>query len=373
MSCEKHDQLVAVITNHDDDVYCFRRELIKELVGEGYRVLVSCPYGERLELIKDIGYEYVDTQVDRRGTSVINDLRLFLSYLRMLRRYRPSIVLTYTMKPNIYGGAAAALLGIPYISNVTGFGSISSKQGFVNRLVMFLLARAFSKSSCVFFQNAENLAIALRQGMIKGPYQLLPGSGVNTEHFSLLPFPDEDETIVFNYIGRVLRDKGIDDYISAAKRIRSRYPNTQFNVVGFIEPTEMHYAEELSSLQKEGIVVYHGRQMDVRPFIARSHCTIHPSRYGEGMSNVILESASSGRPVITTDIAGCREAVDDGVSGFIYQAGNVDDLVAKIELFLRMSKDARSRMGIAGRNKVCSAFSRDQVVRAYLHRIRLAL
>lgn len=331
--------------------------------------MISCPYGEKLELMKDIEYEYIDTQIDRRGTNVFSDFKLFIHYFNFLRKYKPDIVLAYTAKPNVYGSIAASWLKIPYLNNVTGLGSVIKKQGFIKKLIMFLFKTAFKKSSCIFFQNEENMELARTQGLVQGEYHLIPGSGVNTKRFKLLPFPSESEVIVFNYIGRVLKDKGIDDYIEAAKRIKTKYINTEFNIIGFIEPTEMHYANKLRDLQEKGIIIYRGSQKDIRPFISRSHCTIHPSTYGEGMSNVLLESASSGRPIITTDVAGCRETLDDGITGFMYHAGDVDDLVLKIETFLGISNEMRKKMGELGRGKVERDFSRDIVVRAYLEQI----
>ena len=180
----------------------------------------------------------------------------------------------------------------------------------------------------------------------------------------------EGEPVVFNYIGRILRDKGVDDYIAAAKIIRQKYPKTEFNMLGFIEPTEIHYEDELKELGELGIVYYRGSQKDVKPWIRRSHCIIHPSTYGAGMSNVLLENASSGRPIITTDNPGCRETVCDGVSGFVYPGGDVEVLVKTIESFVSdMPNNARKVMGYEGRRKVVREFSRDVVVKAYLDKI----
>lgn len=362
-------KLVCLMTNHDDDIFCFRKELIEGLIFEGYEVLISCPYGEKLELLKDIKFKYCDVKIDRRGTNVLTDLKLVIQYYKMLKKYKPNIVLTYTAKPNVYGSLAAAWLKIPYINNVTGLGSVINKKGILKSFIMWLFRTSFKKSSCIFFQNGENMELAINQRFVKGDYKLIPGSGVNTERFPLQPYPKDTDTIIFNYIGRVLKDKGVDDYIEAAKRIKEKYPKTEFNIIGFIEPTEIHYEDDLKQLQEQGIIIYRGSQKDVKPFIVRAHATIHPSTYGEGMSNVLLESASSGRPLITTDIAGCRETLDDGITGFIYHAGDVDDLVCKIEKFLQLDNEDRRRMGQLGRKKVCQSFSRNIVVNAYKNKI----
>lgn len=234
---------------------------------------------------------------------------------------------------------------------------------------------AYQKSACIMFQNATNMQVAIDQGMVKGDYKLIPGSGVNIDRFPLQPYPDGGDgktgsPIVFNYIGRVLKDKRVDDYIAAANRIKGKYPQTEFNILGFIEPTEMHYAAELEQLKKDNIVIYRGSQKDVKPFVARAHCTIHPSTYGEGMSNVLLESASSGRFVITTNNPGCQETLEDGKTGYIYQGGNVDALVDAIERFLALPNETRKKMGEAGRERVKAQFSREFVVNAYKEKIK---
>ena len=367
--------LIALITNNDDDIYCFRKELIEGLIAEGYDMLISCPNGPKFELMNTIQYVYDDPVIDRRGTNVIADSKLFLHYKKLFKKYRPAVVLTYTAKPNVYASVAARQLNIPYINNVTGLGSVLNKSGLMRAFIMTLFKTAYRGAACVMFQNSTNMQLALASGMIKGDYKLIPGSGVDTERYPLQPYPEggngvDGETIVFNYIGRILHDKGVDDYIEAAKQIKKKYPNTEFNMIGFIEPTENHYKKELEDLGKQGIVSYRGSQKDVKPFIARSHAIIHPSTYGEGMSNVLLENASSGRFIITTDNPGCKETVIDGKTGFIYRGGNVDELVNKIEDFLVMDNETRKVMGKAGRKYVEEKFSRSIVVEAYKEKIK---
>lgn len=367
--------LIALITNNDDDVYCFRKELIEGLLMEGYEMLISCPNGPKFELMKNIPYIYDDPVIDRRGTNVVADSKLFLHYRKLFKKYRPAVVLTYTAKPNVYASVAARQLGIPYINNVTGLGSVLNKTGLIRTFIMTLFKMAYRGAACVMFQNSTNMQLALESRMIKGDYQLIPGSGVDTERYPLQPYPNggngvEGEPVVFNYIGRILHDKGVDDYIEAAKRIKKYYPNTEFDMLGFIEPTENHYEKELEELGKQDIVRYRGSQKDVKPFIARAHAIIHPSTYGEGMSNVLLENASSGRFIITTDNPGCQETVVDGKSGYIYHGGDVDALVKAIEKFLVLNNETRKSMGVAGRKYVEDNFSRDIVVTAYKDKIK---
>lgn len=371
----KDKKLIAVLTNNDDDIYCFRKELIEEIINEGYEVLISCPYGEKFELMNHIKYRYDDPYIDRRGTNIVSDMKLFIHYLNLFIRNKPSVILTYTAKPNVYAGIAAYLLGIPVISNVTGFGSVLNESGLKQKLIMTLFRFSFRRSACVMFQNSTNKKLAEESGMVKGESILIPGSGVNTERYPLLPYPDggngiDGKPVVFNYIGRILHDKGVDDYIEAAKRIKKNYPNTEFNMLGFIEPTEIHYEKLLSELEKENIIRYHGSQKDVKPFIEKAHATIHPSTYGEGMSNVLLESASCGRPIISTDNPGCMETFIDGETGFMYHGGDVDALCAQIEKFLSLPAEERKSMGEKGREYIKSNFSRKIVINEYLKKIR---
>ena len=366
--------LIALLTNNDDDVYCFRKELIEGLLAEGYEMLISCPNGPKFELMKDIPYIYDDPVIDRRGTNVAADGELLLHYRKLFKKYRPAVVLTYTAKPNVYASVAARTLGIPYINNVTGIGSVVNMTGVKKAFILWLFKLAYRGAACVMFQNAANMQLALDSGMVKGDYKLIPGSGVDLTRYPVQPYPNggdgkTGDMVVFNYIGRVLHDKGVDDYIEAAKRIKKSYPNTEFNMLGFIEPTESHYEKELAELGEQGIVNYRGSQKDVKPWIARSHAIIHPSTYGEGMSNVLLENASSGRFLITTDNPGCQETVVDGESGFIYHGGDVDALVERIEEFLWLENESRKSMGLCGRKHVEDNFSREIVVEAYIEEI----
>ncbi len=362
--------LIALLTNNDDDIYCFRKELIEAFIENGYEMLISCPDGPKFELMKHVDYIYDNPNIDRRGTNVISDFKLFLHYKKLFKKHRPDVVLTYTAKPNVYGSLAARMLKIPYICNVTGFGSVLNKSGIMQKFIMWLFKLAYKKAACVMFQNSTNMKLAKKSGMVKGECKLIPGSGVALDRFPVQEYPNggdgiDGESVIFNYFGRIMHDKGVDDYVECAKRIKAKYPNTEFNMCGFVEPTEAHYEAELKDLGEQGTVYYHGSQNDIRPFIKRAHAIIHPSTYGEGMSNVLLENASSGRPIITTDNAGCRETVNNGENGYIYHGGDVDELVQTVEKFLELPNEKRKQMGIKSREKVENEFSRQVVVKAY--------
>lgn len=368
---DRETPLIAVMTNNDDDIYCFRRELIIALREKGWDVLISCPDGPKFELMRDVEYIYDDPPIDRRGTSLTADAKLFLHYLRLLREHEPDVIFTYTAKPNIYAGLAARLTGCGSIANVTGFGSVQGSGKLVYGLVTRLFRLAFARAGCVMFQNAANMELSGSLGLVRGRKRLIPGSGVNTEKFSLLPYPDggdgkQGPDVVFNYIGRILKDKGVDDFIAAAEAIKKRYPRTRFNMMGFIEPTEAEYESRLEDLGKRDVVHYLGSLRDVRPEIEKAHATIHPSTYGEGMSNVLLESASSGRPIISTDNHGCMETFVDGETGLMYRGGDVGELIKRIETFLAMPNEKRKEMGEKGRRYVAENFSRELVIKAYI-------
>lgn len=367
--------LIALLSNNDDDIYCFRKELIEALLKEGYEMLISCPNGPKFELMKDISFKYDDPIIDRRGTNIIADLKLFFHYLKLFKKEKPSVVLTYTAKPNVYASMAARVLGIPYINNVTGIGSVVNMKGIKKSFILWLFKIAYRGAACVMFQNSTNMKLAIDSGMIKGDYKLIPGSGVDLNRYPLQDYPEggngkTGDKIVFNYIGRILHDKGVDDYIAAAKIIKKEYPNTEFNMIGFIEPTESHYEEELRLLSEQGIINYRGSQKDIKPWISRAHAIIHPSTYGEGMSNVLLENASSGRFLITTDNPGCQETVIDGESGYIYHGGDVNMLVESIKKFLGLENKIRKIMGVRGRKYVEEKFSRVIVIDEYLKFIK---
>lgn len=367
-------KLIALLTNNDDDVYCFRKELIEALIAEEYEIIISCPDGPKFELMRDIPYIYDNPNIDRRGTNPVKDFGLFMHYRKLFKKYRPAVVLTYTAKPNVYASIAAHQLGIPVINNLTGLGSVVNERGLKKAFIMWLFKQAYRKSACMMFQNETNMKVAIDAGMVKGKYRLIPGSGVNTERYPLQAYPEGGDgktgaPVVFNYMGRVMHDKGVDDYIEAAKRIKKVYPQTEFNLMGFIEPTEIHYEKDLNELQDQGIAIYRGSLKDVKPYITRSHCTIHPSTYGEGMSNVLQESASSGRFLITTNNPGCQETVENDKTGYIYKGGDVDALVHTIERFLALPNSQRKMAGELGRKRMEEKFSRKIVINVYREEI----
>ncbi|MCM2590889.1 glycosyltransferase family 4 protein [Rossellomorea marisflavi] len=356
---------VVILSNHHAYTYNFRKEIIQRLIDENYKVFIVLPYGEKVELLKEIGCEFINLPLDRRGMNPLNDLKLLFNYYKIIKKIQPKAILSYTVKPNIYGGIISRLFNIPFFPNVTGLGSAVENKGIIQQLLVKMNKLAFKNANCVFFQNEENKQFFKNKNIPLKSYKVIPGSGVNINHFSLLPYPDNKIT-TFLFISRIMKAKGIDQYLEAAEFIRGKYPNTKFHVLGFCEED---YEDKLTKLQENGIIEYHGMQSDIRKFLEISNCTIHPTYYPEGMSNVLLESAAAGRPIITTNRSGCREIVDNEINGYVVEQENSTDLINKIEKFLALSQDRKSQMGLYGRKKIEAEFDREIVVRAYMNEI----
>lgn len=359
-------QKVLVLTNNIGGLYSFRKEVIKSIIDSGYDVSISEPDNdERVRFFESIGCHIIKTQFNRRGMNPFLDLRLLLVYYRLIRSIKPAVVLTYTIKPNVYGGIACRLLGTRQLANVTGLGDAIENGGWLQKITVGLYRLGLSKSQCVFFQNSSNKEFFKKAGIAPNNTVLLPGSGVNLARHSYQAYPEDESIIKFLFIGRILKDKGIEELFEVARIIKTSYPNTEFQVLG---ECEGHYKEELDALSESGIINYLGTTTDIRPYLSRVHCTVMPS-YHEGMSNVNLESAANGRPVITTNVPGCRETVEDGQSGFLIEAKNSEALLDAIIRFINLPIREKAEMGERGRKKVEREFDRRIIVNAYLKEI----
>jgi len=354
---------ILILANNDVGLYKFRKELIQELVKK-HKVYISLPYGDFVPNLKDMGCEFIDTPISRRGTNPIEDLKLLRNYKNILKDVKPDVVLTYTIKPNIYGGLACRTSGVPYIANITGLGSAVENGGLLQKITLSLYKVALKKAQCVFFQNKDNKEFLNKKITISNS-RLIPGSGVNLKDYALLDYPT-DEVVNFLFIARIMKEKGIDQYLEAAEYIKQKHPKTTFHVLGFCEQA---YENKLKDMEDKGFIEYHGMQSDVSEFHKISHCTIHPTYYPEGMSNVLLESAACGRPVITTNRSGCREIVDDEINGYIVEQQNSQDLIRKIEQFLNTDYESKKKMGLKGRIKMEEEFDRQIIINAYLREI----
>lgn len=357
---------ILILVNHDVVIYNFRKELVERLLKEGYVIYISSPYGERIDLLIKKGCQYIETPISRHGKNPLTDIKLFNFYIKMMKKVKPNVVLTYTIKPNIYGGMACEFLNIPYIGNITGLGTAVENNGIIQGVTVFLYKLALRKINCLYFQNDENRQFFIKKEIALGKHQLIPGSGVNLEEFKVLPYPT-DKKIEFVFISRIMKEKGIDQYIEAAKYIREKYSFTRFHVCGFCEE---EYEEKLKELEGKKILIYHGMIEDVREILKITHCTIHPSYYPEGISNVLLETCASGRPVITTDRSGCREVVENGINGYIIPPCDSKALKNKIEQFIILSSKEKKTMGLLGRKKVENQFNRQIVIESYMKEIK---
>lgn len=357
---------VLFLVNHDVVIYNFRLELVEQLLTEGHKVVVSSPYGERIEDLKKLGCVYKEISFSRHGTNPLKEFALINVYKKLIKEVRPDIVFSYTIKPNIYGAIACRGLNVPCVANITGLGTAVENGGIMQKVTICLYKYAFTKVQKVFFQNTENMQFFIDHKIAVKKHALLPGSGVNLQRFALLDYPDE-ETIEFAFISRIMKEKGADQYLEAAEYIRKKYPSTRFHVCGFCEQA---YEQRLQELHDNGTIFYHGMVRDVREVLARTHCTIHPTYYPEGLSNVLLESAACGRPIITTDRSGCREVIDDGVNGYVVEEKNTQDLIQKIEKFIALSPKQKKAMGVAGRKKVEKEFDRRIVVDKYMRELK---
>ncbi|MFJ7186828.1 glycosyltransferase family 4 protein [Lysinibacillus xylanilyticus] len=356
---------ILVLANFGMGLYNFRKELLEELIKEDNEVYISLPDDEYVPKLKKIGCKFIDTHLERRGKNPLTDFKLLLDYVGIIKRVKPDIVLTYTIKPNVYGGIACAITKTPFITNITGLGTSVENKGLIQKITLMLYKLGLMKASCVFFQNLNNRRFFEDNRIVKSKTRLIPGSGVNLEQHKFEKYPMSDEKVRFLFIGRIMKAKGIEELFEAAKLVKENYPNVQFHLIGGIEE---NYNEEIDKLEKLGIIKYHGQQNDVHSFIKKSHATILPS-YHEGLANVLLESASSGRPVLASGVPGCVETFDDGLTGFGFEVMSVESLVKAITKFVNLPYEQKKEMGIAGRTKMENEFDRNIVINAYLQEI----
>ena len=357
---------VLLIANEYTTIVDFRLELVEGLVNNGYDVYVALPFDEHNKLISDRGARVIDLAMSRKGMNPLSELKTVVSINKVVNSVKPDIILTFTIKPNSYGGMVAGVKKIPYIANITGLGTAIESEGLVSKISLLLYRIGLRKAASVYFQNESNKEFMINKRVVKNNYRLIPGSGVNLNKYKLLDYPSDDKGLRFAYIARVMYEKGIEEYICAAQSIKEKYPNCEFHIFGYCE---QGYESKMSKLSDSGTVIYHGQVDDMVSVYRDMHCIVHPSFYPEGLSNVLLEASASGRPIITTDKPGCRELVSDGYNGYMIRQKDSDDLIDKLNKFISLSFEEKKQMGINGRKYVEKKYDRNIVVNTYIEDI----
>ena len=348
----------------DYNFYNFRSEMILKLVEMNYDVLLVCPYGSKIDYFTSKGCRFIDIKVDRRGKNVFKDLAFMRDFSKIVKSEKPDIVLAFTTKASIYGGIVCKKLKIPYIINNAG---LTHTNGILKMIMNFLYKAGFKKASCLMFQNHEERDYILKLLPKNVRYLDIPGSGVNLNDFSYMDYPDSDDTVIFNYVGRIVETKGINEYLSCAKLIHSKHPNTVFRIFGDYDDDS--YKSIINDLEKEGVVEYKGVILDMKPWIRECHAAIHPSYY-EGMTNVVLEHSASGRPCIGSNIPGVADGIEDNKTGYLFEKGNVDSLVTAVEHFLKLPNSEKRQMGVRARTKMEKEFDREIVTNTYINEVK---
>lgn len=352
--------------------YNFRYGLMKELSDQGYEVVVVGAKDSSSKDIEKNGWKFIDIPIDRKGTSVLNDLKLLKAYKNIYKKEKPNIIFQFTIKPNIYGTLAAKSLKIPVVNNITGLGEIFLKENLIAKVVKFLYKISFKTPKKVFFQNYDDMNLFLENKLVKKEIcDRLPGSGVNLKIFCPMEKTINDDNILFLFIGRISDEKGVRILYEAAKKLKKKYNNLEFQLLGKIYEDEKNVIkkEELDNWRKEGILNYLGTSKDVRQEIKNSDCIVLPSYYREGVPRTLIESAAMEKPIITTDNVGCRDIVDDGYNGFLCESKSLKSLIEKIEKFLMLNTEERAKLGKNGRIKVEREFDEKIVIEKYLNEL----
>ena len=368
-------KVIVLSVNASWNVVNFRMDLIAALQRQGYRVVALAPEDEYSARLSSFGVDFHPLRIDKQGISPARDLRLAAEYGKALRRIRPDVFLGYTIKPNIYGSLAAHSLGIPVINNVSGLGTAFIRRGPLTHIVTMLYRLAFRRSGTIFFQNRDDRDLFVGDKIVRADQaQLLPGSGIDLGHFQPEEHRSARDSFAFLFIGRLLWDKGIGEYVEAARLVRARHPDTSFRMLGFVDaPNRSAVARaQVDAWTAEGTVDYLGASEDVRPHIAAADCIVLPS-YREGLPRALLEGAAMAKPLIATDVPGCRDVVEHGANGLLCTVRDPLSLADAMIEMLESSDDRRRAMGARGRALAEQGFDRQVVIDRYLAAIERAV
>lgn len=366
-----HKYKIIVSSNSAWNVYNFRKCIILKLINAGFEVVVVSPFDEYASKLCKFGCKYVNVSIDNSGVNIINDLYLIFQYLKIFNQIKPDIILTYTIKPNIYGSIVANFLSIPVVNNISGLGTAFIAGGMLENFVSFLYKISLRKSRRVFFQNNDDKDLFLRKNLVvKKQIDTLPGSGINLIYYqpsnSIINDYNKDG-FLFLLIARLIWDKGIKEYVDAARYIKSLNINVRFQILGFLD-VDNRTAVPRSDIDlwvEEGVIQYLGETNDVRSFINNSDCIVLPS-YREGTPKTLLEASAMGKPIIATNVEGCRDVVDDGESGYLCNVRDAYDLAKKMKVMLDMDSKAIEKMGLKGRKKMENEFDERIVIDKYI-------
>lgn len=355
---------ILLIGNNATGLYKFRNELIQKLLAENYEIFISTPYNDYIPLLEKMGCTYIKLEYNASGKNPLQELKLIRSYYQRIKQCRCDIALLYTIKPTLYAGLACRKLDIPYIANITGLSPILSEPGFLKNICFFLYRFVLKHADMVFFQNQSNMNLFVKMKAVSSRIKLIPGSGVNLKEHNYEHYK-EDGKLRILYVGRIVKVKGIDELLEAIEILSERYHDLIFEMVGSCDNA---YQTKIENLHHKKQIIYYGSRMNPREYMKDAQAVIMPS-YGEGMSNVLLEASACGRPVLASNVQGCREIVIDDVTGFRFEPHNANSIVEAVEKFRSLSKEQREQMGIEARKHVENNFSREIVVNAYMDEI----
>lgn len=358
---------VAIVINTSWNIFNFRLGLLKALSKEGYKIIAIAPKDEYSKKLEEFGFEYYNIDINNKGTNPLEDAKLVYDFYRLYKKITPDILLHYTIKPNIYGSMAARMLNIPVISNISGLGTVFLNNNLSSNIARFLYKIALKSPKKVFYQNSHDRELFIESNLVnREKTALLPGSGIDTEKFKpVLESKVEVRKLRFLFIARLLRDKGLVEYVNAAKQFLHN-SKIEFCILGSFyagNPTAIT-ENEMKVWEEENNIKYLGTSDDVKMLISKADCIVLPS-YREGLSRVLLEAASMAKPIITTNVPGCREVVDDGVNGYLCQVKNVRSLAKQMKKMILLSENERIEMGSKGRKKVIKEFDEKIVIQEY--------